>query len=955
MKLQNKIPLYVVIIILLVGLVGSVAIIVVQKQASTHQFEEAARALSASILNGLEQDMLNEDRSHVQQTLDDLNQNDSINEIDVISPDGSVWASTNNNAIDTAGSNSARDLLSGSSQQDLHSEFSSDHLTLVTPIEAKEQCLQCHGSIAAPPNAQNYLGAIGVDVSTEFLDESIARSEQILLLVGGLTFILVSGTLVLMLRRSVLRPLSRLTDASEQIIEGDYSTRVTVAAPDNEIGAVSVAFNEMLDEVERHTEQLKAANRELEQVSRMKSEFLANMSHELRTPLNVIIGFSEVLKDTPPPQLDDSDRKEFCENIVTSGYHLLELINDVLDLAKVEAGQMQIMLEEFHIGTALRDVITTMQPLAAKKKLDLDVSVSERLTSIYADVGKFKQIMYNLVGNAIKFTPEGGSVSVSAATMGTMARFSVADTGMGIAPEDRERIFSEFQQVDGSASRQFEGTGLGLALTRKFVEMQQGQIWVESNLGTGSTFFFTLPLSEAQSETTAAFDSDVTAEDSADSSGQPASAGVSASEPAPASGAGDEETGVDAPCILVVEDDEATADLIGVWLSHEGYAVVFAADGVEALEKARERRPLAVCLDIMLPKKDGWQVLHELKSDPELANVGVIVCSALDNPELGFALGAADYCMKPLSRKHLLDTLRNLQQAMPGKRSQPQVLIADSDPEAVNTTGDILKRQGFGVTQVHDGQLAINKALELSPDVVILDLMIPIVSCFDVISSLRRHPLTTDTPIIVTTTKHLREKEMEFLTRNVQKIVVKGGGGREQLMEEIFRLEKLQPRRALLIDGETNLFNRRYFRKRLAEEVSRAERYALDMSVILLEVDGGEADTGIRKEITSSIAGLLRSNFRAADPLARYDKNRFAVLLPETPKDAGHSVAGKVVKLVRKQEIFDKDGMRVNITMSAAVAASPNGTVSAEHLVSILEQALAKAGKAGGDMVQPAP
>lgn len=942
MKLQNKIPLYVVTIILLVGVVGSVAIITIQNRASSHQFEETARALSASILSGLEQDMLNQDRSHVQQTLDDLNQNDSINDVDIISPDGSIWASTDANAIDTASNSITRELLAGTAGPDYFSEFSSDHLTLVTPIESKKQCLQCHGTIAAPPNDSNYLGAIRVDVSTVFLDESVARSQQILLLVGGLTFILVSTTLVLMLRRSVLRPLSRLTGASEKISQGDYSTRVRVDSPGDEIGAVSVAFNEMLDEVETYTGRLESANRELEQVSRLKSEFLANMSHELRTPLNVIIGFSEVLKDTPPEQLDDSDRKEFCENIVTSGYHLLELINDVLDLAKVEAGQMQIVPEEFHVGTALKEVITTMQPLAAKKNIDLEVSVSDRLTSIFADAAKFKQIMYNLVGNAIKFTPEEGSVSVSAAVMGPMARFAVADTGMGISQADQERIFSEFQQVDGSTSRQYEGTGLGLALTRKFVELQDGQIWVESEVGTGSTFFFTLPLGVTRREEEAGKESPAAAGPRAGGEGEQLVETATAEEDARAG----------APSILVVEDDEATADLIGVWLAHEGYLVDFASNGVEALEKARENHPFAVCLDIMLPRKDGWQVLHDLKSDPDMADVGVIVCSALDNPELGFALGAADYCIKPLSRKHLLEKLRNLQTALPGRRSQPQILIADSDPESLSAMGDILSRQGFGVTRVHDGQLAIDKALELSPDILILDLMIQNVSCYDVISSLRRHPLATDTPIIVTTGKHLREKEMEFLEKNVQKIVVKSGGGREQLMQEIFRLEKLQPRRALLIDAETNLFNHRYFQKRLAEEVGRAERYALDMSVILFELDEVDTTPLDRENMVNNIAGLLRSNVRSADPLARYSENRFAVLLPETHKESGQAVAEKVLRLVRDKELTGPDGNRIKITMSAAVADSPNGNVGSERIVGILERLLDKARSAGGDTVK---
>ncbi|HDZ59789.1 MAG TPA: HAMP domain-containing protein, partial [Actinobacteria bacterium] len=322
MKLQNKVPLYVVLIILLTGSAGAVAIIAVQGQASRYQFEETARALSATIQNGLEQDMLNQDRNHVQQTLDDLSQNESIREIDVISPAGTIWASTIPEVIDSVSGDQARELLAGVTGESFLGEYGNRHMTLITPITAKAGCLQCHGSIAAAPNAQNYLGAIRVDISTDLLDQSVARSQQVLFLVSGLTFILVTGTIVFMLRRSVLRPLSRLTGAASRISDGDYSTRVPVDSAGNEIGAVSIAFNNMAGEVERNTERLEEANRDLEEVSHLKSEFLANMSHELRTPLNVIIGFSEVLKDTPPEQLDDSDRIEFCENIVTNGYHL---------------------------------------------------------------------------------------------------------------------------------------------------------------------------------------------------------------------------------------------------------------------------------------------------------------------------------------------------------------------------------------------------------------------------------------------------------------------------------------------------------------------------------------------------------------------------------------------------------------------------------------------------------
>ncbi len=876
MKLQNKIPLYIVSIILVIGVVGSIAIISVQKRASTRQFEDTASAISINILNGLEQDMLNQDRSHIQQTLDDLSQNDAINEIDVVSPDGSIWASTDPGAIDTATGEAARNLLAGNTGDKYVSDYGLDHLTLITPIPAKQECLQCHGTIAAAPNARNSLGAIRVDVSTASLDESVTRSQQILIIVGLLTFVLVTGTIVFMLRRSVLRPLSRLTDAAMRISNGDYSTRVPVKSAENEIGAVSVAFNEMVDEVESHTRKLQEANRELEKANRLKSEFLANMSHELRTPLNVIIGFSEVLRDTPPEQLGEEDRREFAENIVSSGYHLLELINDVLDLAKVEAGQMEIVPEEFFVGSVLKEVVTTLQPLAAKKGLTIDVDLSEHLTSVYADPGKFRQILYNLLSNAIKFTPEGGSVNVSGVVMGNTARFAVADTGIGIAEDDQERIFSEFQQVDGSAARQFEGTGLGLALTKKFVEMHGGRIWVESELGAGSTFYFTLPLPAGSSLPAAT----------------PAEREVGKGAAVAPAAPRDRDEEEAAPEILVVEDDRATADLISVWLEKEGYRVDVATDGDEALEKTRQNHPFAVCLDIMLPRRDGWQVLHDLKSDPETEDVGVIICSALNNPDLGFALGAADYCVKPLSRQSLLEKLDGLKKVLDGRRSQPQVLIADPDVEAARTTAELLQRQGYGAKTAASGEEAVSLALELCPDIVILDLMLEDTGCFDAVSSLRRHPLTADIPIIVTAGGKPEDEGLRFLEKNVQKVVNKGDG-RELLLAEIFRLEKLDPDRARLVDAETRLFNRRYFHKRLAEEIRRAERYSLDVSAMLVSLrheDGRPLSDG---SVLRRVAGILRGKLRAADPVSRYDENRFAILLPETPRRSGLAAAEK--------------------------------------------------------------
>lgn len=926
---------------LLAGSAGSVAIIASQKEASTSQFEKTAAALTDTIRNGLEQDMLRSDRDHIKSSLDILSRHETIRSVDIVGNDGKVWASSKGSEVDTVLTGDLTRVLNGETDQTTYGDPSNEFMTSVALVPAKPECLQCHGTIAAGPNAQGYLGAIRADIGTTYLQESLARTSQIMLIVGGLTFILVAGVLVLLMRRTMLSPLGRITGVASRITRGDYGARVPVDEERNELGAMATAFNKMAGRVEQHTHELEMANRELERANRMKSEFLANMSHELRTPLNVIIGFSEVLHDTPTLDLLDDDRREFCDNIISSGYHLLELINDVLDLAKVEAGQMQIIPEEFLVGPVLQDVIAIMQPLAAKKDITMTLQVSEHVTSIYADINKFKQILYNLIGNSVKFTPPGGSVGVNVTLMGYVARFAVTDTGIGIATADQKRIFTEFQQVDGSASRRFEGTGLGLALTRKFVDMQDGEIWVESEVGLGSTFYFTLPVPAEK----------------ALKGGPPAQRSFSPTPgPAPV-GSGKPDKGlvkpmIENPCVLVVEDDPKTAALIGLWLTQEGYDVDYAVDGVGALEKAREKEHFAVCLDIMLPRKDGWQVLHQLKNDPETADLGVIICSAMDNPDLGFALGAADYCVKPLSRRHLLDKLHHLQRVSPGRRSTPQILVADSNADAAAETAVILERQGFGVIVCGSGQTAQDLALEQSPDIILLDMALSDPNSYEVISFLCKHPVTIDTPIVVTTSREISAEEEDLLSGQVQKIIRKNRDVREELLCEMFRLEKLNPERAKLVDMETGLFNRRYFDKRLAEEIKRAERYTLDLSVVVVAMDR-DPDAAIpHHEMLNALAGILRANVRAADPLSRYNTSSFAVLLPETTSEAGYLAGRKIVEIVRGENPRSRDGSVIDLTVSVAVTGCQAGVMTPNELIVKLEETLAGITKRGGDAAQ---
>jgi signal transduction histidine kinase/CheY-like chemotaxis protein len=368
--------------------------------------------------------------------------------------------------------------------------------------------------------------------------------------------------------------------------------------------------------------ELDAQRREIEVASRHKSEFLASMSHELRTPLNAVIGFSEVLLDRMFGDLNDR-QAEYVRDIWTSGRHLLELLNEILDLSKVEAGQMVLEQSIFSVPTALESALSMVRERAASHAITLDLDVAPDVDVVEADELRFKQVVLNLVSNAVKFTPDGGRVAVSARRQGRQLLVAVADNGPGIPESDRERIFESFQQ-GGRGAPKAEGTGLGLTLSRRIVQLFGGRLWLESELGRGTTFTFTVPV-----------------------------------YPAAASGRGTAEQGGESarPTILLVEDDRASLDLMIAYLVGSPALVVTAHDGVEALDMIRLSPPDAVVLDLQLPRLDGWEVLAEIKRDPATAHVPVVVASIVDDRPRGLALGASAYLTKPIGRGDLLDAL----------------------------------------------------------------------------------------------------------------------------------------------------------------------------------------------------------------------------------------------------------------------------------------------------------
>ncbi len=438
------------------------------------------------------------------------------------------------------------------------------------------------------------------------------------------------------------------------------------------LAAIAVHNARLFAQLRQGAERLQAANAELERANRAKSAFLASMSHELRTPLNVVLGFAELLLDEMAA-LDAAIRREYVANIHGAGRQLLGLIQDILDLSKVEAGRMELRPEPVDVEAAVTAALDMLGPLAADKDISLTRGNGANGV-IFADAAKFRQILYNLLSNALKFTPEGGRVTIDAMLQGDAVRVTVTDTGPGVAPGDRERIFGEFEQVHAPGQR-LQGTGLGLALARRFVELHGGRIWVESGEHGGSRFVFTLPVA------------------------RPVRDGGAPPGPAPAVSAGDST-----PLVLVVEDDPQAAHLLCHTLERGGYRTVVAADGASALAWARELRPVAITLDVLLPGLDGWEVMRELKASAETGDIPVLVVSVVDDEQLGYALGANDYLVKPVDGRVLLQRLARYTLAAEAKAHPAGVLVIDGDPEARRNARAVLAPAGFQVMEAGSGK-----------------------------------------------------------------------------------------------------------------------------------------------------------------------------------------------------------------------------------------------------------
>jgi signal transduction histidine kinase/DNA-binding response OmpR family regulator len=632
------------------------------------------------------------------------------------------------------------------------------------------------------PTAIVYIRS-GVEELTRRL-ERYAGIAAVVLLASMLAALLVSS----IFRKAVAEPIVQLAEIAKIVSrDRNYSLRATpTPGGSGELSILIDAFNEMLEQtqqsegalrqardqleqrVKERTAELETAKKEVEEfsysvvrakeeverASKFKDQFLSTMSHELRTPLNAVLGFSDLLADERYGPLNDRQQR-YVNHIHTGGKHLLTLISDILDLSKIEAGRMELSREHMRVAPAFAEVISALYPLAEKKSQALLQEVENGL-QVDADAMRFKQVLTNLVGNAIKFTPEGGRIKLVARRVGDQVRIEVRDNGPGIPPEQQQRIFEAFVRLTekGSAT---EGTGLGLAITARLVELHGSKLEIDSRAGEGACFHFSFPLIAIATD-------------------QPAETSMPL------------RRAHRAPRILVIEDNAATGQLIQSQLASSGYETLRCEQSERATEMAAEHQPDAITLDLLMQPLHGLEVLLHLKNDPRTSTIPVIVVTITDQPAIGTALGADEYLVKPVDRATLLAAVERCLRSRGGAAPTRTILVVEDDASTLEIIVELLKGYGYAVSTAADGEQARLSVAKALPELVILDLVLPKMSGFELLNEWRSNPRTAELSVFVLTSKDLTKEEEAYLHAHAESLFRKQNSWREPLIKQLERV-----------------------------------------------------------------------------------------------------------------------------------------------------------------------
>lgn len=628
---------------------------------------------------------------------------------------------------------------------------------------------------------QKVLGTLFIKADPDAVQDS--RVGNLVRGAGGILLISTLFALVVayFLQGRISEPITLLASASRRVAENqDFSVRVPQTSTD-EIGVLIGSFNLMLATIQQRSSDLESARLSLEEAnhtlekkvqertaelgsalmtareaSHAKSSFLAKMSHELRTPLNAIIGYSELLSE----DTNDDAVKEDLNKILSAARHLLGLINDVLDLSKIEAGKMDLYIEPLDLWTVVQEIAGLVTPLCEKRNNTLVVECSDSIGVVHADATKLRQILLNLLSNASKFT-ESGRV-IMKATRGPLAgedwiQIDISDTGIGMTDEQMGRLFQAFTQADSSTASKYGGTGLGLAICRQFARIMGGEVSVTSEVGKGSTFTLRMPARVRRPKTT--------------SSGAP----VSASSPTAT------VPGKLSQDVLVIDEDESVQRALAKILEPEGLNIISARTGKDGLRLARERHPRIIILDILMPDMDGWTVLKELKQHPALAAIPVVLLTMTDDKETGFALGASAFINKPIENDQLLEAIQHHKASADGRHA----LVVEDDPHQRDLVMRMLEKEGWEAEFVVNGAEALEAVAARQPAIILLDLLMAEMDGFEFLTHLRANPDWKTIPVVVITSMDLTSDVRARLQGRVDNIFQKGRYSRDNLIRQI--------------------------------------------------------------------------------------------------------------------------------------------------------------------------